>query len=49
MSRTIDRHANAEMYGHTSGDRVRLGDNDLVIEVESDHTIYGEEVKFGGG
>jgi len=49
MSRTIDRHAYAEMYGPTAGDRVRLGDTDLVIEVERDHTIYGEEVKFGGG
>jgi len=49
MSRTIDRHAYAEMYGPTTGDRVRLGDTDLVIEVERDHTIYGEEVKFGGG
>ena len=37
------------MYGPTTGDRVRLGDTDLVIEVERDHTIYGEEVKFGGG
>jgi urease subunit alpha len=37
------------MYGPTRGDRVRLGDTELVIEVERDHTIYGEEVKFGGG
>ena len=47
--KTIDRHAYAEMYGPTTGDRVRLGDTDLVIEIEKDHTIYGEEVKFGGG
>ena len=47
--KTIDRHAYAEMYGPTTGDRVRLGDTDLVIEIERDHTIYGEEVKFGGG
>ena len=47
--RTIDRRAYAEMYGPTTGDRVRLGDTDLLIEVERDHTIYGEEVKFGGG
>jgi urease subunit alpha len=47
--KTIDRHAYAEMYGPTTGDRVRLGDTGLVIEVERDHTIYGEEVKFGGG
>src|SRR5690349_14657170 len=37
------------MYGPTTGDRVRLGDTDLVIQIERDHTIYGEEVKFGGG
>jgi urease subunit alpha len=49
MSRTIDRRAYAEMYGPTTGDRVRLGDTDLLIQVEEDHTIYGEEVKFGGG
>jgi len=47
--RSIDRRAYAEMYGPTTGDRVRLGDTDLVIEVEHDHTVYGEEVKFGGG
>jgi len=45
----IDRHAYAEMYGPTVGDRVRLADTELFIEVERDHTIYGEEVKFGGG
>lgn len=48
MSR-IDRRAYAEMYGPTTGDRVRLADTDLWLEVERDHTIYGEEVKFGGG
>ncbi len=48
MSR-IDRRAYAEMYGPTTGDRIRLGDTELLIEVERDHTIYGEEVKFGGG
>ena len=37
------------MYGPTTGDRVRLADTDLVIEVEKDFTVYGEEVKFGGG
>ncbi|HXU65393.1 MAG TPA: amidohydrolase family protein, partial [Polyangia bacterium] len=47
--KTIDRAAYAEMYGPTTGDRVRLGDTGLLIEVERDHTIYGEEVKFGGG
>ena len=47
--KTIDRRAYAEMYGPTTGDRVRLGDTDLYVEVERDHTVYGEEVTFGGG
>ena len=45
----ISRQAYAEMYGPTVGDRVRLADTALLIEVERDLTIYGEEVKFGGG
>jgi urease subunit alpha len=45
----MDRRAYAEMFGPTLGDRIRLGDTELWIEVERDHTIYGEEVKFGGG
>ena len=45
----IGRRAYAEMFGPTTGDRVRLADTDLVIEVERDLTVYGEEVKFGGG
>jgi len=45
----ISRGAYAEMYGPTTGDRVRLGDTELWIEVEEDRTIYGDEVKFGGG
>ncbi len=45
----IGRRAYAEMYGPTVGDRVRLADTDLVVEVERDLTVYGEEVKFGGG
>ena len=45
----IDRRAYAEMYGPTTGDRVRLADTELFIEIEKDFTIYGEEVKFGGG
>lgn len=49
MSYNIDRKAYADMYGPTTGDKVRLGDTDLIIEVEKDHCIYGEEVKFGGG
>jgi urease subunit alpha len=48
MSR-IDRRAYAEMYGPTTGDRLRLADTGLIIEVEADHTVYGDEVKFGGG
>ncbi len=47
--RTLSRRAYAELYGPTTGDRVRLADTALVIEVERDHTIYGEEVTFGGG
>lgn len=46
---TISRRAYAEMFGPTTGDRVRLADTDLWIEVEADRTIYGDEVKFGGG
>ncbi|HEU4582033.1 MAG TPA: urease subunit alpha [Polyangiaceae bacterium] len=45
----ISRRAYADMYGPTTGDRVRLGDTELWIEVEADHAHYGEEVKFGGG
>jgi len=46
---TINRQAYAEMFGPTTGDRVRLGDTELFIEVEKDYTTYGDEVKFGGG
>ena len=46
---SISRQAYAEVFGPTVGDRVRLGDTELWIAVEKDHTIYGEEVKFGGG
>ena len=45
----ITRQAYAEMFGPTTGDRVRLADTELWIEVEKDFTVYGEEVKFGGG
>ena len=45
----MKRAAYADMFGPTTGDRVRLADTDLIIEVEKDFTIYGEEVKFGGG
>jgi urease alpha subunit len=49
MPRTMARAAYADMFGPTTGDRVRLADTDLIIEVERDFTTYGEEVKFGGG
>jgi urease subunit alpha len=49
MSRTISRAAYADMYGPTVGDRVRLADTELFVRVERDFTIYGDEVKFGGG
>src|SRR5215469_12269671 len=49
MPHTMKRAAYAQMFGPTVGDKVRLADTDLIIEVEKDLTIYGEEVKFGGG
>ena len=49
MSLPIPRRAYADMYGPTAGDRVRLGDTSLIVEVERDFTVYGEECKFGGG
>jgi urease subunit alpha len=49
MSHTISRRRYADIYGPTTGDRVRLGDTDLVAEVEHDATVYGDECKFGGG
>ena len=49
MPATLSRAAYADMYGPTTGDRLRLADTDLIIEVEKDFTTYGEEVKFGGG
>jgi urease subunit alpha len=45
----IERSAYADMFGPTTGDKIRLADTDLIIEVEADHTTYGDEVKFGGG
>ena len=45
----IPRDAYAGLYGPTTGDRVRLGDTGLVLEIERDFAIYGEEVTFGGG
>ena len=49
MATSLSRAAYADMFGPTTGDRVRLADTSLVIEVEKDFTVYGEEVKFGGG
>ena len=49
MSQKLSRQAYAAHYGPTVGDRVRLGDTDLIIEIEKDYAIYGEEVVFGGG
>ena len=45
----ISRASYADMYGPTTGDKIRLADTELFIEVENDLTSYGEEVKFGGG
>ena len=49
MASTISRYDYSAMYGPTTGDKIRLADTDLIIEVERDFTTYGEEVKFGGG
>src|SRR6201988_1111716 len=49
MPTRITRAAYADMFGPTTGDKVRLADTDLIVEVEKDLTTYGEEVKFGGG
>jgi urease subunit alpha len=49
MSLSIERRIYAQMYGPTVGDRVRLADTELLLEVERDFTVYGDEVKFGGG
>ncbi len=49
MAVKINRRAYADMFGPTVGDKVRLADTDLIIEVEKDYTVYGDEVKFGGG
>ena len=49
MPMKMTRAAYADMFGPTTGDKVRLADTDLIVEVEKDLTTYGEEVKFGGG
>ena len=49
MSRNISRQTYADIFGPTTGDKIRLGDTGLIAEVERDHTVYGDECKFGGG
>ena len=49
MSRNISRQTYADIFGPTTGDQIRLGDTGLIAEVERDHTVYGDECKFGGG
>src|SRR6201988_3802437 len=49
MAHKMKRSHYAEMFGPTTGDRVKLGDTSLVLQVERDHTVYGDECKFGGG
>src|SRR3984957_17097120 len=49
MPHKMKRRHYAEMFGPTTGDRVRLGDTSLILEVERDYTVYGDECKFGGG
>ena len=49
MINRINKKAYADMYGPTIGDKIRLADTDLIIEIEKDYATYGEEVKFGGG
>ncbi len=49
MSLKIPRRTYADLYGPTTGDRVRLADSELIIEVEQDYTVYGDEITFGGG
>ena len=45
----ISRAKYADMYGATTGDRIRLADTSLIVEIEKDYAVYGEEAKFGGG
>src|ERR1700719_3987332 len=49
MSVKIPRRIYADLYGPTTGDRVRLADTDLIVEVERDYAVYGDEITFGGG
>ena len=49
MSFKMSRKQYAEMYGPTTGDSIRLADTDIIIQIEKDYTVYGDEVVFGGG
>src|SRR3984885_13313169 len=49
MSQRIPRRTYADLYGPTTGDRVRLADTELIVEVERDYAVYGDEITFGGG
>ena len=49
MPHQMNRRHYADMFGPTTGDKVRLGDTSLFLEIEKDHTVYGDECKFGGG
>ena len=49
MSRSLSRRTYADLYGPTTGDRIRLADTELILEIERDYTVYGDEIAFGGG
>ena len=49
MSLQLPRRTYADLYGPTTGDRIRLADTELIIEIERDFTVYGDEITFGGG
>ena len=49
MSRSLPRQTYADLYGPTTGDRIRLADTELILEIERDYTVYGDEIAFGGG
>ena len=49
MAFKIDRVKYNSMFGPTVGDKIRLGDTEIFVEIEKDYTLYGEEIKFGGG
>src|SRR2546430_2667251 len=49
MSLRLPRRTYADLYGPTTGDRIRLADSELIIEIEKDYTVYGDEITFGGG